>query len=59
MHNSMYNKVHDNPLHQYASKFTLCFTRFSMKLNKFIIVKVGNPLVNMDQLLWKNESINS
>jgi hypothetical protein len=35
-------------LHQYASKFTLCFIRFWMKLNKFTMVKVGNPLINKE-----------
>jgi hypothetical protein len=32
----------------YASKFTLCFIRFWMKLDKFTMVKVGNPLINRE-----------
>jgi len=30
-----------------------------VKLNKFTMVKVGNPLINEDKLLRKNEFINS
>jgi hypothetical protein len=32
-------------LHQYVSKFNMCFIRFWMKLDKFTVVKMGNPLV--------------
>jgi hypothetical protein len=39
------------PLHQYVFKFTLGFIKFWMKLDKFIMVKMGNPLVNKDELL--------
>ncbi len=46
-------------LHQYVFKFTLCFIRFLMKLVKFIMVKVNNPLIYMDKLLWTCEFINS
>ncbi len=35
-------------LHQYVSRFTLCFTIFWMKLDKFTMMKVGNPWVNGD-----------
>jgi hypothetical protein len=46
-------------LPQYASKFTLCFTKFWMKLDKLTMVKVGNPIINNDELLRKCEFINS
>jgi hypothetical protein len=42
-------------LHQYASKFALCFIRFSIELNKFTMMKMVNPQVNKDQLSWINE----
>jgi hypothetical protein len=45
-------------LHQYAFKFTLCFTRFLVNLNKFTMVKVGNPFTNGDELLWTSEFTN-
>jgi hypothetical protein len=45
-------------LHQYVFKFILCFIKFRMKLNKFIIVKVGNLLINKEKLLWIGEFIN-
>jgi hypothetical protein len=31
------------------------FTRFGMNLKTFIVVKVANPLVNENQLLWTYE----
>jgi hypothetical protein len=31
-----------------VSRFTLCFTIFWMKLDKFTMMKVGNPWVNGD-----------
>jgi hypothetical protein len=46
-------------LHQYASKFTLCFIRFLVKLNKFTMVKIGSLSINMDKLLWTSEFINN
>jgi hypothetical protein len=48
-----------NSLQQYASKFTLCFIKFWMKLDKFTMVKVDNLLINGDQLLWTSEFINN
>lgn len=42
-------------LHQFASKFALCFIRFSIELNKFTMMKMVNPQVNKDQLSWINE----
>jgi hypothetical protein len=42
------------------SKFIMCFfTTFWINLYKFIVVKMGNPLINMDQLLQTNEFTNS
>jgi len=32
----------------YVANFIKCFTKFWMNLNKFIIVKLANPLVNGD-----------
>jgi hypothetical protein len=41
------------------SKFMMCFTKFWMNLNKFTMVKMGNPLIDMDQLSQTNEFTNS
>jgi hypothetical protein len=38
---------------KYVSKFIMCFIRFWMKLDKFIMVKVANSLINEIQLLYK------
>jgi len=46
-------------LHQYASQFTLCFISFKVKLDKFTMVKVANPIINGDQLLQTCEFNNS
>jgi hypothetical protein len=53
----MQNKI--QALHQNASKFTMCFIRFWVKLNIFTMDKVINPLINMDQLLWTSELTNN
>jgi hypothetical protein len=45
-------------LHYYASNFNMCFIKFWMKLDEFIMVKVGNALVNKDHLLWISEFTN-
>jgi hypothetical protein len=50
---------HYHTLHQYASKFTLIFIEFWVKLNKFKMLKVGNPLINKDELLRTSEFTNS
>jgi hypothetical protein len=50
---------HCHTLHQYASKFTLFFIKFWVKLNKFRMLKVGNPLINRNELLQISEFKNS
>jgi hypothetical protein len=50
---------HYHTLHQYASKFILFFLKFWVKLNKSKMLKVGNPLMNRDKLLWTSEFKNS
>jgi hypothetical protein len=42
-------------LHQYVSIFILCFIRFWMKLDKFIMAKIVSHLFNGDWLLQINE----
>jgi hypothetical protein len=52
----MIDKIH-NPhgwifsLDQYVFKFILHFSKFWVKLHKFIMMKMGNPLVNKDGVL--------
>jgi hypothetical protein len=55
----MYGEKPSKSLHQYVSKFTMCFIRFWMKLNKFTMVKMANPLIKGNQLLQIGEFINS
>jgi hypothetical protein len=45
-------------LHQYVCRFILCFIRFWMKLDKFIMEKFANHLMNGGQLLQINEFTN-
>jgi hypothetical protein len=42
-----------------VTKFNLCFTIYWVNFNKFIMVKMANPLMNKEQWLWTNEFINS
>jgi hypothetical protein len=50
---------HCHTLHQYASKFTQFFIKFWVKLNKFKMLKMGNPLMNRNGLLQIGELKNS
>jgi hypothetical protein len=39
------NNLKEHTLHQYVSKFIMCFIKFWMKLDKFTMVKVANHFI--------------